>query len=155
MSEEKVKSRIDTLREQFGDDIYTKTKWEGRQSDWLIQWFVDFVNEADASFPMTFTVGGNLVSGYLISESVYFDQLAVDFSVSVGEQAKDAAQKLILALKPLPLAEGDEKAPDQFVHLKSAQVFTEAGKPIVSGGALWRGKISSIEGFHLGSLRVS
>ncbi|AZP73459.1 hypothetical protein EJJ20_34950 [Pseudomonas poae] len=92
MSEEQVKSRIDVLREQFGDDIYTKAKWEGRQSDWLIQWFVDFVNEGDTSFPMTFTVGGNLVSGYLISESAYFDQLAVDFSGSVGEQAQDAAK---------------------------------------------------------------
>lgn len=154
MTDENVKSQVEAYRELFGDDIYTKTKWEGRQSDWLIQWFARFVNDTTASVPLTFTVGGNLISGDLISEDAYFEQLANDFSGAISEGAREAAKQLILTLKPPLQTDEDQRIACQFVHLRNAQVFTDASKPIVSGGTLWRGKISSVEGFHLGSLKV-
>ncbi len=156
MSEEQAKSRIDALREQFGDDIYTKTKWEGRQTDWLIQWFAKFVNsgQAGVSIPVTFTIGGNLVSGYLISEAAYFEQLANDFAGALPEVAQEAGKELIKALQPTLATDEDDQPACQFAHLKSAQVFTGASQPVPSTGTLWRGKISSVEGFSLGSLSV-
>ncbi len=154
MTDENVQSQIEAYRELFGDDLYTKTKWEGRQSDWLIQWFARFVSDTTGSVPLTFTVGGNLISGDLISEDAYFEQLASDFSGAIPEGAREAAKQLILTLKPPLHTDEDQGIACQFVHLRNAQVFTDANKPIVSGGTLWRGKISSVEGFHLGSLKV-
>ena len=157
MTDSSEKTRIELLRDQFGDDIYTKTKWEGRGADWLIQWFANFVNTAEVglSIPMTFTIGGSLISGYLISETAYFDQLASDFSGALPGAAKDAGRDLIKLLQPEVSAHEDDHPAEQFVHLKDAQVFSDGSKPITSKGALWRGKISSIEGFHLGSITVS
>jgi len=157
VSEEQVKSRIDALREQLSDDIYTKTKWEGRQTDWLVQWFASFVNDAEAgvSIPVTFTIGGNLVSGNLISEAAYFEHLASNFATALPEVAKDAGKELIMALQPKLTADEDDQLACQFAHMKNAQVFTGASHPVPSTGTLWRGKISSIEGFSLGSLSVA
>lgn len=157
MSDEQVKTRIEILREQFGDDIYTKTKWEGRQTDWLVQWFAKFVNggQVGVSVPVTFTIGGGLVSGHLISEADYFEQLASDFSVALPEAAKAAGKELILSLQPTLAVDENDQPACQFVHLKGAQVFNGSSNPIPSSGTLWRGKISSVEGFSLGSLTVS
>ncbi|WP_434701528.1 gas vesicle accessory protein GvpU [Pseudomonas sp. D1-36] len=153
MTGEQVKTRIEALREQFGDEIYTKTKWEGRQTDWLIQWFANFLDSAQGvSIPMTFTVGGNLVSGFLISEADYFEQLASDFSAALPQAAKAAGEELIKALQPQPAIDEHSQPACQFVHLKSAQVFGASSQPVPMSGALWRGKISSVEGFNLGSL---
>ena len=154
MTESTDKKHIEMLREQFGDDIYTKTKWEGRGADWLVQWFANFVNnaEADISIPMTFTVGGSLISGYLISETTYFNQLASDFSGALPEAAKESGRDLIKILQPKQSAHEDDNAAEQFVHLRDAKVFTDASKPITAQGVLWRGKISSVEGFSLGSI---
>lgn len=157
MSDEQEKTRIEILREQFGDDIYTKAKWEGRQTDWLIQWFARFMNTgpSGATLPVTFTIGGNLVSGYLISEDEYFDLLASDFSSALPESVRDTGKELIMTLKPVPAVNGEEQPPCQFVHLKLAKVFNGLSSPIPATGTLWRGKISSVEGFSLGTLTVS
>lgn len=155
MTDPEVKTPIEMLREQFGDDIYTKTKWEGRQNDWLIQWFAKFVNTSPMRVPLTFTVGGNQISGHLISEADYFEQLANDFSGALPEENQATAKKMIKSLQPQPAADQGDEIACQFVHLSNAKVFTDASKPIVSGGTLWRGKISGIEGFHLGSLSIS
>ncbi|WP_416739074.1 gas vesicle accessory protein GvpU [Pseudomonas sp. NFX71] len=154
MTDAQVKTQLEKLREQFGDDIYTKTKWEGRQNDWLIQWFAKFVNTTSIGVPLTFTVGGNLISGHLISEADYFEQLATDFSGALHEDNRASAKEMIKSLQPQPATDKDDEIACQFVHLSNAKVFTDASKPIVSGGTLWRGKISSIEGFHLGSLAI-
>jgi hypothetical protein len=155
VTDDVVKTQLEKLREQFGDEIYTKTKWEGRQADWLIQWFAKFTNNTNFQVPMTFTVGGNLVTGMLISETEYFEQLASSFASGLPEENRESAKKMIKALQPLSSPGEDDGLASQFVHLLNANVFTSASKPIVNGGVLWRGKISSIEGFHLGSLSVS
>ncbi|MDD1150026.1 gas vesicle protein [Pseudomonas sp. TNT2022 ID357] len=144
------------LSTAFRDDLFTKAQWEGRKTDWLIQWFAKFVNSSDSSVkfevPLTLTVGGNLVSGTLISEADYFDLLAADFSRSFTGSVKEAAEEMIKGLQPLAVVDGEDDTYRQFVHMKNAQVFTSASGPITTQGALWRGKISSVEGFSLGSI---
>lgn len=156
MTETKVeKTVIDTMRDQLGDPFHAKTTWDGRNVDPLVQWIVNDVNRSKKNqHPVTFTVGGNLVSGILVSADAYFEQLAVDFSAfyeSVNG-SDEIIKKQVLSFK-LNLIDTDaESPPVQFVHLKNAEIFTSNGRPIVSGGSLWRGKISSIDGFSLGKL---
>lgn len=159
MTEIDQKTYESELRDALGDAVFTKAQWQGRTTDWMIQWFAEFVTSTDGSdsleLPLTLTVGGNLISGTLISEAAYFDQLAADFSGAMPESAKDAAKEMIKSLQPPPLADGEAATPRQFLHMKDAQVFTSASKPILNQGVLWRGKISSVEGFSLGNITPS
>lgn len=156
MTEPSAKTYENELRDALGDDVFLKAQWEGRTSDWMIQWFTEFVTTKEGSvsieLPLTLTVGGNLISGKLISEAAYFDQLATDFSSAIPESSREAARELIKHLQPAPAAENEAPTPRQFLHMRDAQVFTDASKPIVGQGVLWRGKISSVEGFSLGTI---
>ncbi len=149
------KTQNDSLRDQFDDSLFTKMSWEGRQTDGLLQWFVQFVNSTPCSIPVTLTVGGNLISGELISAESYFEQLAANFSGAMPEENRETAKQLILSLQPVNNSESEERPAPQFIHMQEARVFADAGKPIVSSGVLWRGKISIIDGFSLGSLSVT
>lgn len=159
MTDIKVNTHEDELRSALGDDLFTKAQWEGRTTDWLIQWFARFVTSSDGSvkfeLPLTLTVGGNLVSGTLISEADYFEQLASDFSGALPESVRETAKEMIKSLQPPAVVDGEDKVHRQFVHMKNAQVFTNASGPITTQGALWRGKVSSVEGFSLGSITSS
>ena len=92
---ENEKTRNDYLREEFDDSLFTKMKWEGRQTDGVLQWFAQFVNKTSFRVPMTLTVGGNLISGEMISEEAYFEQLAAKFSGALPEENRDTGKKLI------------------------------------------------------------
>lgn len=156
MTDDSAKTYENELRDALGDDLFLKAQWQGRTSDWMLQWFTEFVTTRDSSvsleLPLTLTVGGNLISGKLISEAAYFDQLATDFSGAMPEASREAAKEMIKRLQPAPAAEDENSTPRQFLHMRDAHVFTDASKPIVSQGVLWRGKISSIEGFTLGTI---
>ena len=152
---ENEKTRNDYLREEFDDSLFTKMKWEGRQTDGVLQWFAQFVNATPFRVPMTLTVGGNLISGEMISEEAYFEQLAANFSGALPEENKDTGKKLIQMLQPVHDADSEERPVCQFIHMQETRVFADAGKPIISSGVLWRGKISSVDGFSLGSLSVT
>ncbi|MCQ9186327.1 hypothetical protein KMT30_46300, partial [Streptomyces sp. IBSBF 2953] len=68
----------------ISDQVLLKADWDGRQTDWLLQWFTKFVNNTQLQIGITLTVGGNLISGTLISHQTYFEQLALDFSTPFG-----------------------------------------------------------------------
>ena len=150
MSENEGSLYIDQLREQLHDPLHVKQSWEGRRVDPLLQWLVDLTNRSNTSFVITLTVGGNLVSGVLISLNEYLDEWATQISSQVGhEESASAVKDQVLSWK----IERTQEAPtSQLVHLKDAEVFTSNGMPIAPGGALWRGKISSVDGFNLGRL---
>lgn len=137
------------------DLVMLKSEWEGRQTDWLLQWFTKFVNNTQFQIGITLSVGGNLISGQLISHQSYFEQLALDFSgpfdaIEGVEQSE--IKDLLLAFIPQPVAEEESETAYQFLHLKDAKVYSNADLPIASNGALWRGKIAAVDGFNLGNL---
>ena len=55
---------------QNHDDVVAQIKWQGKQIDWLLQWLVKFVANTKVEMGVTLTVGGNLVSGHLISPMI-------------------------------------------------------------------------------------
>jgi hypothetical protein len=139
----------------ISDQVLLKADWDGRQTDWLLQWFTKFVNNTQLQIGITLTVGGNLISGTLISHQTYFEQLALDFSTPFGglEGVEPSeVRDMLLAFSPEPPAEGESETAFQFLHLKDAKVFSNADLPIAASGVLWRGKIAAVDGFNLGSL---
>ena len=150
MSENEGSRSIDQLKERLLDPLHVMQSWEGRRVDPLLQWLVDLTNRSNTSFFITLTVGGNLVSGVLISLEEYLDQWAAQISSQIGhEESASAVNDQVLSWK---VDRTQEQPAAQLVHLKDAEVFTSNGTPIVPGGALWRGKISSVDGFNLGRL---
>ncbi|ALU59678.1 MULTISPECIES: gas vesicle accessory protein GvpU [Pseudomonas] len=136
---------------QSHDDVIAQFKWQGKQIDWLLQWLVKFVANTKVEMGVTLSVGGNLVSGHLISHDTYFEQLADDISAPFSSFANgtDATMKeMILSFKP---GESSEDTPAfHFIHLKDCRTYSTDGNPICDAGVLWRGRISAVDGFTIG-----
>lgn len=152
MSENEGTQYIDRIKEELLDPVHVKQSWEGRGVDPLLQWLVDVTNRSNKSFVITLTVGGNLVSGVLISLDEYLDEWAAQISTQISHQ--DSALTVKDKVLSWKVDETQEQPAAQLIHLKDAEVFTSNGKPIAPGGVLWRGKISSVDGFNLGRLVI-
>ncbi|MBD8099398.1 gas vesicle protein [Pseudomonas fluorescens] len=155
-SQDQTKTVVEEL-DLLNDKAFTKTQWEGRQTDWLLQWLVRSSNQASLSIGVTLSVGGSVISGKLIPHAVYFERLAESFSAPFrekGDHNADAIQDIILGFNVTPESESSEEdAPFQFLHLENARTYLGTSSPIPGEpGALWRGKISSVDGFTLGTI---
>ncbi|QXG34255.1 gas vesicle accessory protein GvpU [Pseudomonas viridiflava] len=136
---------------QNHDDVIAQIKWQGKQIDWLLQWLVKFVANTKVELGVTLTVGGNLVSGHLISHDDYFEQLAQDLSAPFSQfenGTEDSMKEMILSFRP-----GDSNADTpafHFIHLKDCQTYSNDGNPICESRVLWRGRIAAVDGFTIG-----
>jgi hypothetical protein len=160
MSDEpqKQQSRQHRLSRSLADSLYVKQEWEGRGVDPLLQAVVNHTNVNDSNeHAITLTVGGNLVSGILISANAFMDLWAAEFSSGFTSEngVADNVRDTFLAWKADPAELNDDPLPPQFIHLKQAEIYTTSGRPILAGGSLWRGKLSGIDGFNLGRLFFS
>lgn len=150
--EQNINSENDVDQSPFEDEAFVKREWEGRQTDWLLQWFVNFVNETPLEIGVTISMGGVLISGSLISHSSYFTKLADGFSSAFSNiEGADVAEikRMMLGFHEKPVVREGERAPaPQYLHLSDVKVLT--GSNVTNVNSVWRGKISSIDGFILG-----
>jgi len=148
----------DDSQDVLTDTGYLKQEWEGRQTDWLLQWFVQFVNKTPLEVGITLSIGGGLVSGILISHQQYFEELAADFSKPFeafdGPEAAHVKSLLLGFVSP-EAAPGEKEPARQFLHLRDARLYSAGGEAIPTKGALWRGKISAVDGFSMGGLSAN
>ncbi|MNR29080.1 hypothetical protein D3C85_1464430 [compost metagenome] len=140
--------------EYFGSTQTVKSEWDGRQVDWLLQWLCGFINETNLNFGITLTVGGNMITGTLISHQTYFERLANDLSTPfafASPETQEAIHARILGFHA-PVDPEKTQLPVQFIHLDNARVHTGGHQILPDKGTLWRGKIAAVEGFILGEL---
>jgi hypothetical protein len=106
--------------------------------------------------PVTLWVGGRMISGILTSGEHFFadalQALGLDEKQPEGSNAEmmaaDFQQWIDVYHEPF-------SRPPEFIHLKDARTFKGDGNMIPSDkGTMWRGKLSSIDGFHLGALKA-
>lgn len=143
-----------SLDDYFRDIKLVKNEWDGRQVDWLLQWLGAFINDSKVTVGVTLTIGGNQITGTLISHQMYFERLADDFSTPFGAQSPELQQVLharILAFHS-PESAAEEQMPLQYIHLDNARVHAGGNQILPNKGTLWRGKISAVEGFILGEI---
>lgn len=159
MSEEQqVPNHREVMEDLVKDPVFIKQHWEGRSQDQLLQLIVQHTNDNVGNrHPITLTVGGNLVSGHLIDADAYMDAMADQFASQFdeGDGSADSIRRSIVGLKYIPNEDLEKNVPPQFIHLEDAEVFTSSGRPIVSGGLLWRGKLSSVDGFSIGRIEAT
>ncbi|WP_336354732.1 gas vesicle accessory protein GvpU [Pseudomonas granadensis] len=154
-AESKPKTQKEKYQESLLDPVFVKQEWDGKGVDQLLQWLVDHTNNnPDNRHVITLTVGGNLISGTLISVNAYLDLWAEELSGHFTKDggADDLMRDTVLQWKTKPDINPGDLPPAQFVHLEGCEVYTSSGAPILEGGVLWRGKISSVDGFNLSKI---
>jgi hypothetical protein len=127
--------------------------------DWYLQSLVDLVNGNEFEFPITLFVGGLMISGQLTSGHKYFEGLGEQLTQFFGGPSEDTKKTVdyLTSAKDVYLKKDDaqEKPITQYIHLREARVFVPGQQPIPAEGSWWRGRLSSVGGFHFGSLTVA
>ena len=122
--------------------------------DWFLQSLVNMANDG-FEIGVTLQVSGLLVSGVLVGGKAYFEGFAEDFSSGLNDPVTaEAVRGSFAKYGEIYKKEGDDAPPPpQYIHLKNARFFNTSGNPIPGNkGVWWRGRISEVAGFTLGSL---
>lgn len=137
----------------------TITPHDQTQPDWYLQSLVDTVNGKEFELPITLFVSGLIVSGQLTSGHKYFVGLGEQLTTFFGGPSEETAKTVAYFTAPADMYtkdnEGEEEPLPQYIHLREARIFTPGQQPIPSEGSWWRGRLSSVDGFHFGSLSAS
>jgi len=134
-----------------------------KEPDWFLQILVNMTNAGDGSVElgMTLLVGGFLISGKMVGGAKYFDGFAEDFASGFADQAvaeniRRSFSQYGEIYRSEEAQQDDADQPVQsptYVHLKEARFFNTAGNPIPANrGVWWRGRLSEVSGFMIGTL---
>ncbi|THD83277.1 MAG: hypothetical protein E7812_00345 [Phenylobacterium sp.] len=123
---------------------------------------IDMANEHGIEVGVTLTVGGSIVSGTIISGVRYFEEFGQLFATGLNDPEVAAQTATAFAgwgqiyQTPEGVDAGTFRRPaPTYIHLRDARFFGVGQTPIPATngpGFLWRGKISAVDGFSLGSL---
>ncbi|HEB27724.1 MAG TPA: hypothetical protein ENI05_08095 [Porticoccus sp.] len=121
--------------------------------DWFLQNLINMVNSGELKFGITLNVGGFLVSGNLIGGKHYFEGFGADFASGFsGDEVEDEIKNAFAKNGEIYSSE-EEPSPPIYVHIEDAKFFNTNGAPIPENkGVWWRGRVSEVSGFSLGSL---
>lgn len=131
--------------------------------DWFLADLIRVFANLGVEFPITLHVRGSVISGKLIGGKTYFEEQSrlIASGTSNHLEIRDLLVQMVDQSKLI--YERPEDAHDAwtapspgFVHLRDARIFSAHGEPMPSNqGMLWRGKLSSVDGFWFGSLNAS
>lgn len=130
-------------------------------ADWFLQRLVNLVNQSDTTMGITVQVGGMFVSGTLVGGAEYFSGFADDFAGGYsGETANiDGLKDSIKSFGDIYKNTHDDDSdppPTDYIHLKNAVFLTADGRRLPTDKKVWwRGRLSEVGGFFLGSLSVA
>lgn len=129
------------------------------QKDWFLETFINIVNGSKGmEIGMTLTVGGNIVSGLLVSGEVYFELVAQTMSDNFSEEngrgsiyEAFAAHGHLYREKEMEIAKNTEGYSPTYFHLIDAHHIFPGAQIPTEEGVVWRGKISDVSGFSIGT----
>lgn len=105
---------------------------------------------------ITLYVGGSIISGTLISGGQYFKEFGSQFLANLpNDDLRDATApyfELQAGLYDKSQLEEGQSAPRDYIHLSNARWHHPAGNIPSNGGVLWRGRLSAVDGFNLGTM---
>jgi hypothetical protein len=128
--------------------------------DNFLQTLVNLVNIGGVSFDITLVVGGFLISGVLITGDEYYETFGKDFGQAMTHINAEAAQNIREGFSSLGdryKREREDKSSDSqstyYIHLKNCKLGGVSSQS--SFGGIWRGRISEVSGFFLGTFGPS
>ena len=126
------------------------------EEDWLLQEVVRLINHVEGmSIGITLSVSGGIVTGDLISLKEFFHEYA-----KLWRQGFQNIPELAETFEKQWREHGDKTSRElkernevlfSYIHLKNARYFFGVTAVPNPGGMLWRGRISEVSGFSLGS----
>ncbi|MBM7551303.1 gas vesicle accessory protein GvpU [Thalassobacillus pellis] len=117
--------------------------------DDVLSMFIRAANNHDLSLDITINVNGSLVTGTTTSAQSYFEKMSENFKDG-NDIAEALSGQLMDASETASNNDSDEV---NYIHLKDAQVYCGDSDPTPSKGKfLWRGKLSEVDGFFLGTI---
>lgn len=115
-------------------------------SDLYLNILLTLTSKVEGEFPITLLVSGMMVSGKLISELEYrtlFLEGAINETINNAVESGDID----------PNAGPGGPFVERFIHLKECRFLLGNHFPMpVNKGVLWRGRLSSIDGYFMGIL---
>ena len=128
------------------------------ESDRLLQTLALVPEKTSIELGITLNLDGLLVTGFIISQEVYFEQLTEGVrKTNADDEMKSLLEDFLSQLKD-PIIEGtaDKGTFPRFIHLRDAKLYPSEGQGMPSlGSTLWRGDIDSVSGFCLGEMYSS
>jgi hypothetical protein len=127
--------------------------------DNVFELLVHVANTTNVEMGITLHVHGQMITGRLISGATYWDEVAERLrSSGQGEEEliETLADSMEVVATQYRATYADEVVDEDlpmtaFIHLRDARTFGPSG-PTPTDGALWRGRLSSVDGFSLGEL---
>ena len=130
------------------------------EADGLLQLLVSY-SELGIETPITLLAGGMTVSGVIVSAASYMENTGAQLSAALRNHDASLAETVSQSFAQLKQdVEEQSRAADEagsltarFIHLKNAKYFIpgQDGLPNNADGIFWRGRLSAINGFSLGS----
>ncbi|MUO27454.1 MULTISPECIES: gas vesicle accessory protein GvpU [Rhizobium/Agrobacterium group] len=128
-------------------------------TDWFLRTTIENIVSHGIEIGVTLTVKGVIVSGMLVGGKKYFEELSKLMKIS-SQAPNDISDFLGNAWKeytaiyeqPEGASEDWQPAPIGYVHLMNARFYAPGQAPLPENqGVLWRGKLSSVDGFIIGN----
>ncbi|MCX5542594.1 gas vesicle protein [Paraburkholderia sp. CNPSo 3076] len=121
--------------------------------DWYLQLLVNMANERGVEMGITLVCGGSVVSGTLISGATYFESFADAFTSAwpTEDEGRNTMRDALSRPASMYGAGKSDALGPSFIHLKNARVCTPSGSA-PNPGMLWRGRLTEVSGFSLGSI---
>jgi hypothetical protein len=121
-------------------------------SDFFLEMMLEFA-ERGRDIPITLNVKGLVISGVLISEKSYWESFASGALKAMILKAREEGR---LEFPEDESDKSDDDEPYEYIHLKNAKIYYPGLGSIPGKGhaVLWRGRISSIDGYSEQGLGV-
>lgn len=126
-----------------------------RQSDWFLQSLISLVNHRPhVKIDVALMVGGLVVTGTLVSGRTYFLEFARQFAEGFGFNDHSARQAAYASVAEHAERFGnrnddDSEDPPAYIHLLDPRFAGQGAEQYADGARLWRGRVESVDGFHL------
>ena len=141
-------------------------------TDWFLQQLVAWANDRAMEYGVTLHVGGLAITGTLINGRTYFEEIAKLLAGAVtieNEEEGGGRSNLQEAIAGMGriypereyidrLEAGEDiSLPNQpsFIHLRDAHWLVGTQVVPTEPGIYWRGRISAVDGFVLGTISVT
>mgnify|MGYP003635604363 CR=1 FL=1 len=128
------------------------------EKDWFLQDLVGMVNNSNLTIGLTIVTHGFLVSGTLIGGKQYFIGFGEEMDTGIGETDNGKTIRENFEKIGTEIYSEEKQKKDgnpTFIHFKEAKFFHPNGNPIPGNrGVWWRGRISEVSGFSLGTLNA-
>lgn len=123
--------------------------------DFILRQLQTYANAVEGlTFPVTIHSHGVIVTGTMISASLYYKLLAKDFETNIPDHVENVGSLIVDMFKKQSEILSSAKDPAISLHLQDAFIIqaNDSGDFIPDGseGMLWRGPLDSIDGFFFG-----